>query len=85
MRYPKISVEEIIKAQPDVIIDVSFGASAEHGDGTAAWKELAVPAVKNHRVVIAKEQYLLAPSPRVEQALTALQHAIVLQSNTQAP
>ena len=80
VRYPKISVEEIIKAQPDVIIDVSFGASAEHADGTAAWNDLAVPAVRNHRVVIAKEQYLLAPSPRVEQALTALQHAIAIQA-----
>jgi iron complex transport system substrate-binding protein len=67
VRYPKISREEILRARPDVIIDAAYVAdpSAPVDD----WKELDVPAVKTRRVYAAKEPYLLAPSPRVREAL----------------
>jgi iron complex transport system substrate-binding protein len=71
VRYPKISREEILRAQPDVIIDAAFVADA--AAPVADWQELAdVPAVKTDRVFAAKEPYLLAPSPRVKEALTAV-------------
>ena len=68
VRYPKISVEEVLRAKPDVILDLSYAARS----GLTAWT-----AVKGEaRVVAVTEQALLAPSPRVAEALAALTLAI---------
>lgn len=72
VRYPKLSLEEVLRAQPEVILDLSYAAQ----QSTAAWNELDVPAVKQGRVVALFEPYLTAPSPRVEAALDALAKAI---------
>ncbi len=69
VRYPKISMEEVLRGTPDVILDVS------HGD-LAAWNTVDVPAVKAGRVVSLDEPFLIAPSPRVKDALDALGKAI---------
>ncbi len=71
-RYPKISAEEVLRARPEVILDLSYAAR----DGIAAWDPLAVPAVAEHRVRAITDPYLLAPSPRVAEALAALARAI---------
>jgi iron complex transport system substrate-binding protein len=74
VRYPKLSLEEVIRAQPDVIVDQSSA-----GGGTAPWQQLVVPAVKNGRVVALSAKAapdLVAPSPRVRPALDALARAI---------
>jgi iron complex transport system substrate-binding protein len=74
VRYPRLSEEEVIRAAPDVIVDLSSTS-----DGTAPWQRLDVPAVRDHRVVAlgAKDApYLVAPSPRVGAALDALARAI---------
>jgi iron complex transport system substrate-binding protein len=70
VRYPKISIEEVLRARPDVIIDVSFGAKLD------AWQDVEVPAVARHRVRVLAAPYLRAPSPRVDEALAALYFAI---------
>ena len=57
VRYPKISVEEVLRAKPEVILDLSYAA---HG-GIEVWSS----AKGDARVVIVTEQALLAPSPRV--------------------
>ncbi len=75
VRYPKISLEEVLRAQPEVILDLSFAGKG----GIDAWSAVDVPAVKQHHVVAVSEPYLTAPSPRVEAALAALARAIQLE------
>ena len=74
MRYPKLSMEEVLRAQPEVILDLSFAARGDHG--LEPWSAIDVPAVKAHRVVALAEPYLIAPSPRVNLALAALGTAL---------
>lgn len=72
VRYPKISIEEVLRGKPDVILDLSFAGKA----GIAPWQGVPVPAVANHRVTAMSEPYLTAPSPRVGAALDAISRAI---------
>ena len=74
VRYPKISAEEVIRARPDVILDLSYAAR----QSVDAWRTLDVPAVTGHRVRALDDAYLIAPSPRVAEALAALAAAIAL-------
>jgi iron complex transport system substrate-binding protein len=72
VRYPKIGLEEVLRAQPDVILDLSFGGDNKASD----WDSVDVPAVKNHKVIVMSEPYLTGPSPRVKQALDELAKAL---------
>jgi iron complex transport system substrate-binding protein len=72
VRYPKISTEEVLRTRPEVILDLSYAAR----QGVSAWDHLAVPAVTAHRVRALDQPYLIAPSPRVAEALAALAAAI---------
>jgi len=72
VRYPKISTEEVLRARPDVVLDLSYAARS----GIAEWDHLTVPAVASHRVRALQDAYLIAPSPRVGEALAALARAI---------
>jgi len=75
VRYPKITPEEILRGAPEVIVDASFVAAAERP--AADWASVAeVPAVRDGRVVVLKEPYFLSPSPRVAEALAALEGAL---------
>jgi iron complex transport system substrate-binding protein len=71
-RYPRISLEEVLRARPDVILDLSEAASS----GVGAWKDVDVPAVASGKVIALAEPYLRGPSPRVALALDALARAI---------
>jgi iron complex transport system substrate-binding protein len=64
-RYPKISSAEAIRAQPTVILDAAF--SADPATDPDLWKDVA-----GARVVVAKDAFLQAPSPRVAEALARL-------------
>jgi len=72
VRYPKISIEEVLRTRPDVILDLSFAARTS----IAAWQAVDVPAVKAARVRALAAPYLIAPSPRVAAALADLAQAI---------
>ena len=72
VRYPKLSMEEVLRTRPEIILDASFAARAS----TKEWTTVDVPAVKDGRVVVLEEDYMLAPSPRVPQALDAVANAI---------
>lgn len=72
VRYPKISLEEVLRGQPEVILDLSFAGRGKTSD----WDAVEVPAVKAKRVHAMSEPYLTAPSPRVKEALDALAAAI---------
>lgn len=72
VRYARISLEEILKGAPEIILDLSHqGESSLH-----VWNEVDVPAVRDHRVKALDLPYLKGPSPRVEQALDTLARAI---------
>jgi len=75
VRYPKISVEQIMRSKPDIILDAvrSNEAAAAKSD----WAALnQVPAVKNGRVYPLTDQIFMAPGPRVGQALRMLAHVL---------
>ncbi len=71
-KYPKIGPEEVLRAQPDVILDLSY---AGH-DGLAAWNRVDVPAVKHHRVVALTSPLLSHPTPRIGEALAIMASAL---------
>jgi iron complex transport system substrate-binding protein len=72
VRYPKVSLEEVVRGQPEVILDLSMASGA----GIEAWKVIAVPAVQAGKVVALSQPFLIAPSPRVREALEVLAAAI---------
>ena len=72
VRYPKLSMEEVLRTRPEIILDASFAARAS----TKEWTGVDVPAVKAGKVVVLREDYMLAPSPRVEQALATIAAAL---------
>ena len=74
VRYPKISLEEVLQGDPEVIIDLSFDDNPARK--AAAWKQVEVTAVRTGRVRPLEDDFLKAPSPRVKQALAALAAAI---------
>ena len=71
VRYPKISIEEVLRGQPDVILDLSSPEATAD-----PWNAVDVPAVRTGRVRVLYAPFLVAPSPRVEDALAALSRAI---------
>jgi iron complex transport system substrate-binding protein len=74
VRYPKLSMEEVLRAQPEVILDLSFAARGTKG--MDPWRTVEVPAAKSGRLHALSEPYLIAPSPRVTLALDAMAKAI---------
>lgn len=72
VRYPKLSLEEVLRTKPEIILDASFAARAS----TKEWTSADVPAVKDGRVVVLREDYMLAPSPRVAPALATIAAAL---------
>lgn len=72
VRYPRITLEEVLRARPDVILDLSYAARS----GVEPWRAVDVPATRTGRVVSLQAAYLLAPSPRVAQALADVARAI---------
>ena len=71
-RYPNISIEEVLRTKPDIILDLSFAAH----EGTAAWQQVDVPAVKTKHIVVLGDDVFAHPSPRVAEAVAALAKAI---------
>jgi iron complex transport system substrate-binding protein len=74
VRYPKISLEEIIAGAPEIILDLSYDTNAARK--ASAWKQLDVAAVRENRVIMLDQDYLRGPSPRVKQALALLADAL---------
>jgi iron complex transport system substrate-binding protein len=70
VRYPKISIEEVLRAKPAVILDLSYAAR----QSTDAWQALKLAPAPT--LIALQAPYLLAPSPRVAEALAALAQAL---------
>ena len=68
-RYQKISRESLIKGKPDVIIEVQNDKTLSEDQRQRLkndWRSLVVlPAVKNNRIYILTDDYLLLPGPRI--------------------
>jgi iron complex transport system substrate-binding protein len=72
VRYPKLSMEEVLRTKPDIVLDASFAARAS----TKEWTTVDIPAVKAGKVIVLREDYMIAPSPRVAQALETIAAAL---------
>jgi iron complex transport system substrate-binding protein len=80
VRYPKVSVEEVIAADPDVVLDLSFG-----DEPLAPWRTLGLRAATSGRVFSRNDPYLISPSPRVPEALRALREVLAAPAAAAAP
>lgn len=68
--YPRISMEEIIRRQPDIIIISSMERGGRFEKAREDWfKWTAIPAVKTGRVKLIDSDLIDRPSPRVVEGL----------------
>lgn len=70
IRYPTISLEEVLRGQPEIILDFSQASS-----DLAAWQQADVPAVRDHRVR-AMAPFASRPTPRIDEALDLIEAAL---------
>jgi len=68
-QYPQLSPEEIVRADPQVIVFGSFGVTAEQIAARPGWS--VITAVKNKRIVKVEGSLLNRPGPRLPQAAEA--------------
>jgi iron complex transport system substrate-binding protein len=76
--YPKVSLEEVMARNPDVIVDMgdmsdTVGVTDEHKKSvTRLWDQIPnLAAVKNHRVYAVASDIFVVPGPRVIDAAKA--------------
>jgi len=70
-QWPRLSIEYIIAAAPEVILDGQMGSDPQTPAGF--WSRYPnLPAVRNHRVFGYDENPVLRPGPRVAQTLEIL-------------
>lgn len=69
--YPKISAEQVVSANPDVIIlsDYAYGVTVESVKGRKGWDVIA--AVKNGKIFPIDDNLVSRPGPRVVDGLEA--------------
>ncbi|MHC4135654.1 MAG: ABC transporter substrate-binding protein [Planctomycetota bacterium] len=67
--YPKVSLEEVVRLKPEVIIDNVPGGT----DPLEAWREFeTVPAVRDRRVYAVSDNRLLIPGPQIPRSVARL-------------
>ena len=64
----------MLRAKPDIILDASYAARASAKE----WSAVDVPAAKAGRIVVIADEYMIAPSPRVQQALDTMAKSIAM-------
>ena len=74
LAYPQISLEGVIRMNPDVILDLVAGhgyGAPDHGQNVREqWMTAqGVSAVKNHRVYVIADSVVLRPGPRFPQII----------------
>jgi len=88
--YPNIDLERLVALNPDVVIHLLPGESQQVIDRAKAFwsSHTELSAVKNNRVHLEAESYLLLPGPnvgRIAERLATLLHPGVTFSPTTAP
>ena len=72
-----VSTEMVLARAPEVIIELRYTADSINNADLAAWNRLpAVPAVKNHRVVLLTGEEFVVPGPRVSAATEKIARAV---------
>jgi iron complex transport system substrate-binding protein len=70
LTYPRISVEEVLRRKPEVIIISSMGRGEAYEEVRKQWfKWTAIPAVKTGRLHLVESDLLDRPSPRIVRGL----------------
>ena len=74
--YPKVSIEQILVSNPEIIIDMSYMEAPDEktlGQALATWAQFpSIKAVENDRVYIVSSDVFLVPGPRVAEAVASL-------------
>jgi iron complex transport system substrate-binding protein len=71
--YPRISLEEVIRKKPDVIIISSMERGGRFEAARLEWlKWTSIPAVKEGRVYLIDSDLIDRPSPRIIEGLEAM-------------
>jgi len=74
--YPKVSIEQILVSNPEIIIDMSYMEAPDEktlGQALAIWAQFpSIKAVENDRVYIVSSDVFLVPGPRIAQAVASL-------------
>ena len=77
MTYPRISLEEVIKRKPEVIIISSMERGGRFEKARQGWSRwTSIPAVKNGRVHLIDSDLIDRPSPRIIGGLEAMARII---------
>jgi iron complex transport system substrate-binding protein len=75
--YPRISVEEVIRKEPEVIIISSMERGGRFEKAKKDWMQwTSLPAVKNKRVCLIDSDLIDRPSPRIIDGLEAMARII---------
>jgi ABC-type Fe3+-hydroxamate transport system substrate-binding protein len=83
LQYPHISMETVLRADPDIILDAGAMGTTQN-DGTKGEEELKQPwmaqqalkAVRNRKVFGLTSETLVVPGPRVVEAVEILRKRI---------
>jgi iron complex transport system substrate-binding protein len=71
-----ITTEMVLARAPEIILELQYDKDPKSASDTAAWNRLsAVPAVKNHRVILLSGDETV-PGPRVAEAVKKMAIAI---------
>lgn len=75
--YPRISIEEVIRKKPDIIIISTMAMGGESEKAIDEWmKWTSIPAVKNNRVHMIDSDIISRPSQRIVEGLEAMARII---------
>jgi iron complex transport system substrate-binding protein len=75
--YPRISLEEVIRRKPEIILISSMERSGEFDAARAEWMRwTSIPAVKTGRVHLVNSDLIDRPSPRMVDGLENLARRI---------
>ncbi len=70
VKYPKYSMEEIIRIQPEIIISGDMGSQAKVSEKNSIWQNYKViPAVQNNRIYAINPDFLARPAPSIVEGL----------------
>ncbi len=77
MKYPRVSIEQVIKMRPDIIIISSMERGGRFEKARKEWyKWQGIPAVKKGRVYLIDSDLMDRPAPRIIKGLKAMARLI---------
>ena len=78
MRYPNISIEAVMKKNPDIIILVNMGDITEKE--ISKWnKYRTIPAVKNKKIFMLNASDIFTPTPKTFLKGLKILHSKILE------